>query len=403
LASKRDIRLFYLVTVAYWCSLYFYVPILGPYVEHLGGSLQMVGLVIGSYGVSQLVLRIPLGVFSDTIQKRRIFINGGLLLALISAVVMGLAPSPGLVLLGRALSGAGAATWVIFTVLFSSYFPPQEAPKAMGVIMFCTTMGQMIATTTGGFLADAFGWQAPFFLAGLVALGGLLFSMGIEEGVPQQKREPLQMGELLQVGRDRQLLLVSFLGVLYQGLTYASIYGFNPMYAVSIGATKSQLSLLALASTVPAAFASLKSGDLTARFGERRVLLTSFGLFTLFTVVIPFVTELPMFYFTQAIANLGRGCIFPILLSLAIIDVPDEKRATAMGFFQSIYALGMFLGPVLAGFIGEHLSLKSSFISIGLLGVVAMFFVHRQIKVQSPGSPGATEEIPSPGRSSLGK
>ena len=53
--------LFYFVTMMYWFSMYTYVPILSPYVEHLGGSILVIGLVVGSYGFTQLLVRLPLG------------------------------------------------------------------------------------------------------------------------------------------------------------------------------------------------------------------------------------------------------------------------------------------------------------------------------------------------------
>ena len=43
--------LFYAVTMMYWFSMYTYVPILSPYVEHLGGSIFVIGLVVGKLWV----------------------------------------------------------------------------------------------------------------------------------------------------------------------------------------------------------------------------------------------------------------------------------------------------------------------------------------------------------------
>jgi len=66
-----------------------------------------------------------------------------------------------------------------------------------------------------------------------------------------------------------------------------------------------------------------------------------------------------------------------VLMGLAIKTVPEEKRATAMGFFQSIYALGMFGGPVFAGFAAEFWGLPGAFwaatavTAIGALGSMA--------------------------------
>jgi MFS family permease len=46
-----------------------------------------------------------------------------------------------------------------------------------------------------------------------------------------------------------------------------------------------------------------------------------------------------------------------------------------MGIFQSIYSLGMFLGPVVAGRIGAILGPRGLFLSTSFVGLVAILGV----------------------------
>jgi MFS family permease len=41
-----------------------------------------------------------------------------------------------------------------------------------------------------------------------------------------------------------------------------------------------------------------------------------------------------------------------------------------MGFYQAIYGLGMFAGPLMMGILGDLLTLKQGFIMIGLVGCI---------------------------------
>jgi MFS family permease len=43
------------------------------------------------------------------------------------------------------------------------------------------------------------------------------------------------------------------------------------------------------------------------------------------------------------------GVIYPILMGMSIRDVVEVERSTAMGWHQSVYAAGMFLGPSISG------------------------------------------------------
>jgi MFS family permease len=368
--ERKQRALFCLVTMIFWFTLYIYVPILPNYVTYLGGSLKMVGLVVGSYGLVQMLLRIPLGIWSDRIGKRQVFITLGVFLALASSLVMGVFPTVPAMLVGRALSGAAAATWVTFTVLFSSYFPSQDAPKAMGLAMFYNSVGQMLATSMGGYMAELFGWKVPFLVGAIVGLVGVLLSLRIKE-TEWIDRTPLQVPELLAVGRERGLLIVSGLAILTQCMTFATVYGFTPIYAESIGASPGELSLLTFFSTLPVAIAAWSSSTgLVARYGERQIVTTGLILGALAAAIVPFTKTLPQLYITQAIGSLGRGIVFPVLMGLSIQTVPEQKRATAMGFFQAIYALGMFGGPVLVGIIGDISGLTGGFLATGLIGLI---------------------------------
>ena len=368
--ERKQRALFCLVTMIFWFTLYIYVPILPNYVTYLGGSLKMVGLVVGSYGLVQMLLRIPLGIWSDRIGKRQLFITLGVFLALASSLVMGVFPTVPAMLVGRALSGAAAATWVTFTVLFSSYFPSQDAPKAMGLAMFYNSVGQMLATSMGGYMAELFGWKVPFLVGAIVGLVGVLLSLRIKE-TEWIDRTPLQVPELLAVGRERGLLIVSGLAILTQCMTFATVYGFTPIYAESIGASPGELSLLTFFSTLPVAIAAWSSSTgLVARYGERQIVTTGLILGALAAAIVPFTKTLPQLYITQAIGSLGRGIVFPVLMGLSIQTVPEQKRATAMGFFQAIYALGMFGGPVLVGIIGDISGLTGGFLATGLMGLI---------------------------------
>ena len=81
---RRSTRFFLLGIVLYWMGLYVYVPILPVYAQSMGASLSLVGLIVASYGVVQLLLRIPLGVASDWLGRRKPFVLAGFIVLVIS-------------------------------------------------------------------------------------------------------------------------------------------------------------------------------------------------------------------------------------------------------------------------------------------------------------------------------
>jgi len=329
---------FYAATMFYWFCLYTYVPILTPYVENLGGSLFFAGLVVGSYGFAQLLVRIPIGIWSDRLGNRKAFILGGIACATISSLGLAFTHSLALTLLWRSLAGVAAGSWVAFTVLFASYFPPQEAPKAMGVISFYTSLAQMAAALLGGLIAQSLGWHAPFYLGAAGGLFGLLCAAWLVE--PSMPRgETATILDLAKMGGDWRLLSVSLLAVLAQAVTFTTMFGFTPLYAADIGASKAQLGLLMLVSTLPNAIAGYISGAVIAkRIGPRFTASIGFIIGAAATAAIPLTQTVGLLFVTQAVNGFGQGLSMPILMGLAIAGVPAKRRATAMGFFQAIYS-----------------------------------------------------------------
>jgi MFS family permease len=69
------------------------------------------------------------------------------------------------------------------------------------------------------------------------------------------------------------------------------------------------------------------------------------------------------------------GIGYPVLMGMSIQRVEEAERATAMGLHQSIYAIGMFGGPIVSGALADAVGIRPMFgmtaavcLLIGLLG-----------------------------------
>jgi len=89
-------------------------------------------------------------------------------------------------------------------------------------------------------------------------------------------------------------------------------------------------------------------------------------------MITPFVPNLPILYFVQVINGIGNAISFPLLMGLVIKNVDTGLRNTTMGVYQAMYGVGMLIGPMLLGSVGDAFGLVSGFIATGLLGVLAM-------------------------------
>lgn len=368
-AGQKSVYLAAAGLFCYWTSLYVYVPILPVYAQSLGASLSMVGLVVGAYGATQALVRFPLGVWSDRRGRRKPFVFAGLLAAALGCLGLALSPRPWLLVLFRGVHGLAAATWVPAAVLFASYFPAERAVRAMGFATFFISGAQVAATYGGGWLAQAYGWRAPFYAGVFLGLVGTACILGVAEKAAAPGALP-SLGRLWQVATAPTLLVLATVSALLHYAVWASSFTFVPVYAAQLGASKADLGSLTTAMLLMSALSALGATFTAERLGYRTSLIVGVLLTAAAILAIPFLRRLDLVGLSQAAIGLGRGLSYSILMGLSIQAVPQAERATAMGLFQAVYAIGMFAGPVAAGMVAEGLGLGGAFLSTGLVCLI---------------------------------
>lgn len=391
--ARSTVIIYIASTFLFWAGLYVYIPILAPYAKHLGGSMTVVGLVIASYGLMQLLFRIPLGVWSDRVGRRKPFVAASLLMVAVSGIGLALAPTPEWMIFARSLAGIAACGWVIWSVTYAGFFPPDRTTAAMSHLATCSALAQMISTYAGGWIAETYGWVMPFYMGTVLSLIGLACLLPVPDTVIKSSR-PLTFQRIVSISMTPLLLFVSFISALSQYVTFITIYGFTSVYATDIGATKAQLGALTLVGLLCQTAAAFLSGTWCApRFGKRATLIGGFLITGFATTMIPYTDTVTALYIAQAIGGIGRGLIGPILMAMAVQAVPQDERGTAMGVYQALYAIGMFAGPAIGGVLGDWVGLSGVFLSGGLICMIAVVLtgMSRQLLIES-GSKGSRDQ-----------
>jgi len=369
-----DHILFILITFIYWFSLYIYVPVFVSYLDYLGGTYTFVGFIVGSYGIMQILLRLPVGVVSDRLQIRKPFLIAGLVTGVISCLGFALTESIEFALVSRFISGITASMWVAFTVLYASYFKQEDTTRAMGNVQFITVASQLISMGLSGYLVTQWGWKSPFWIGGFVGIFGIVLALRIKES-KQKKSESkkIRMSELNEVLREPTVLKAAILSALAHAVLFITMFGFTPDYALKIGASKESLIFLVGSFMIPHAIAPIITGRyLAGHFQKWKILVVGFfGTFA-FSVIIPFINNLGFLYLTQAFNGFAQGMTIPLLMGMAIQTIPNRKRATAMGLFQAVYAIGIFLGPFISGLFSEEGTFLPVFLTAGAAGIIGM-------------------------------
>jgi MFS family permease len=353
----------------YWISLYLYVPTLPVYAQSKTSNLALIGTVLSQYGLWQAIVRFPLGIASDWLGRRRPFIFLGFLLAGLGAWLMGSASSIQGVLVGRAVTGLAAASWVVLVVAFSSLFPPKEAVRATALLSTVNSVSRMFATGTTGELNNLGGYSLAFTLAAVSAGLAALVYLPVKEE-PLERKSPSLQGTGRLVSR-RDVLLPSLLNALAQYAVWATAFGFVPILAKQFGASNIVQSLLVSLNLAVGIVGNLFTTTFVKRFGARRLVLAGF-LATVGGIFLLFLSQsLAWVFVATFLIGFGFGLTYPTLMGMSIEHVEGSQRSTAMGLHQAVYAIGMFAGPWLSGILAKSLGLQPMF-GVTAVGVLIL-------------------------------
>jgi DHA1 family inner membrane transport protein len=147
--------------------------ILQPLAQELGISIAAAGQVMTAYAVATAVLAPMLILLTATWpRKRAIQLALGLFAA--GNLVSALAPSLGVLMLGRVLMGAGA----MFTAAVSAYAVTLVAPalrgRALSTVFLGMSISYAVALPIGAWLGFKYGWHMPVWLCAAASMAALL-------------------------------------------------------------------------------------------------------------------------------------------------------------------------------------------------------------------------------------
>jgi len=114
-------------------------------------------------------------------------------------------------------------------------------------------------------------------------------------------------------------------------------------------------------------------GRLADLLGQRRIYLFGFLIFTLGSALCGFSPTIYFLVCSRAIQGLGASTLMVIGTAIVATVFPEKERGQAMGMIGSVVSSGFLTGPILGGFLVEHLGWRSVFfinLPIGAIGII---------------------------------
>lgn len=346
-------------------GLFVILPVFALYVSELPGgeSKTMVGLALGAYGLTQALLQIPFGWWSDRIGRKPVIYFGLLLFAAGSAVAA-LASNMHVMLLGRVMQGAGAISGAVLA-LTADLTREQVRTKAMAAIGMTIGFSFVVSIVLAPVLAQWLGVPGIFWMTALLALGGIgLIALLVPNPATQKASADTQARrkDFARVLKNADLLRL-YLGIFVLHAVLMSVFLVVPfqlqdMEIVSKDHWKVYLSVMvaSIVLMVPLVVAANRGGKLKIVFVGVIALLVLAQLVLAGAGHSFWLLALGMVAFFTAF-NVLEATLPSLVSRLA----PPDAKGTALGVYSSIQFLGPALGAATAGFLLQHVGAQAVF------------------------------------------
>jgi EmrB/QacA subfamily drug resistance transporter len=390
--------------------------------KDFGGGEQALQWVVAAYSLTMGMFIMSAATLADRKGRRRAFILGTILF-MASSALCGLAPSLGVLNIGRGLQGVGAATVNVASLaLVSAAFPnPASKARAIGIWTGIASVGLAIGPTVGGVLTETIGWRSIFFVNAIVGVVAII----LVRAFVAESSDPATRG----IDLPGQVLFVVAIGALTYALIEAphdgwlsplilSLFAATAVLAVVFVVTELRSSdpmmdvrvfrdrvytvavltlfavlfavygemlvitqyfqnikayspekagLIMLTASVPLIVLAPVAGSLAARFGARRPTLLGVTALTAGLVVVMLGIGGALTVIAIGLVLVGCGAALSIAPTTneAMATIPADRAGMASGIMSAQRALGStagfaIMGSVLAAVVSASLPDKFS-------------------------------------------
>jgi predicted MFS family arabinose efflux permease len=371
----RDFIFVFISQFTFSVAYHVLYPTLPIYLSRLGITEVDIGILVGTVGVSSLLVRPFIGrALLRTPEKH--FMLGGALFSVLSYAAYLVAPPFWPLFIVRILHGLGLAFFFTASFTFvSNISADKHRGQTFSYYLLSTNISLAISPSLGMFIINRF----HFAYLSLLCLGLSLCcffaagKLGRREPPPQEP-SPANEGYLF----NRKALPASILAFFFH-FTWGALAAFFPLYAVKHGVANPGVFFTVVAVMLISGRAS--AGNIIDRYNREKVILPCLILCIISMAILAFSESLPMFMLVAVIWGMGHAFLFPSLAAHAV-DKMGASRGTGMGTFTGLSDLGISLGPTAMGIVIHFTGYPTMFLCLALTGTISLtyffFFVRKQ-------------------------
>ncbi|MDP1731765.1 MAG: MFS transporter [Devosia sp.] len=375
--------------------------------QDLGLNDTQLGLLVGTPILTGSLSRIFLGIWTDQIGGRIMYVVT-MVLAAIATFLLSYATTYEMMLLAALGLGLAGGSFAVGIAYVSKWFPPEKQGTALG-IFGAGNIGAAVTKLAAPFVLVAFGWPmvAQVWAVALVATAVLFWFTTTDdpELVARRAKGTKAPSTLMQLDALKNIQVWRF--SLYYFFVFGAFVALSlwlPRYLIGVyGLDIKTAGLLAAAYSIPASLFRAYGGHLSDKYGARKIMYVTFGMSVLCTFMlayprtdyvihgingpIAFSTEMGVVPFVMTIfvlgffMSLGKAAVFKHIP----VYYPNSVGSVG-GLVGMIGGLGGFVLPIVFGAMNDVTGIwTSTFMLLFAIAAVSLLWMHFSIRAMERG------------------
>jgi multidrug resistance protein len=360
------------------------LPILPFYALDMNATPELIGWLIASFSIAQLIAAPLWGRLSDRAGRRPVLLIS-LSASAVAFLIFGMAQSLLVLFISRIVQGAGGGTTGVAQAYVSDTVGPNDRARALGWLSAATAGGIMIGPAIGS-AATALGREAPGFIAaGLCLLNVIAAWQWLPESRPAdatpRPRKPVWHAawQVLRhpAGTANRLIWIYGVGMLsFSLLTSVLALWLEARFGVTeltIGYFFVYNGVLSLV------MRSLLLGPVVDRLGEVGAMRLGTLLLAVGLLLYPLAPSIWALAVIIPLVPIGTALLFPSTTSLLSATSSASDLGTTMGVAQTFAGISRVIAPIVGTIAFQRLGIDAPFVISGIVvggvGYVAWRYV----------------------------
>ena len=338
------------------------LPTLPLYVQEITASDTWVGLIVGVFTFSALLIRPFGGHILDKSGRAPVFLTG-LLILVVSLYSLAASTTILILVIVRVVQGLG---WGLSNTasgtIASDLVPRERRGEGLGYFGLSGNLALAVGPALGLFLVNHIRFSSLFLICGSLTLIALLLALTIKYKKVEPETKMSQENKVVEKSRmqvvEKRALPASTL-LFFITFTFGGIATFLPAYSFEQGFPSYAIQLYFVIYAVSLVTTRLFAGRIFDRRGLAIVFIPGTILIIIGLVLLALLKSQAFLYFGAMFYGLGFGTIQPALQASAINTTPPEKRGMANATFFSSFDLGVGLGAMTFGLVSQYIDYAS--------------------------------------------